>query len=159
MTAHPIRLLSAWPDDFGRAICDSDPLDRARFDPAGALAIDEARALSSLDEVLLPDDGALEAGSAMGELPLRAFTLRSASDDLRLPPPPVRAIDGEGIFRALSKVVAARGDPKASQHLLPALEPVDAPESDPEERMISLLRGLLDLETEIRERAFRCRRA
>lgn len=150
MTAHRIHLPITWFDELGGA----------RLDPggSGALAIDEARALSSLDQLLLPEDAALESNPA-SVLGPRALPLRSASDDLRLPPPPVRAIDGECLFRSLARVVSAWTGRGASREGAPAPEFGRDPTRDPERRMISLLRGIVDLENEIRERAFRCRRA
>jgi hypothetical protein len=95
--------------------------------PGGQIAIDEIRALSDIDDLLPPE--------AFGDVPLDHFNAPS-SDELRLPPPPVRAKTGDVLFRNLTQFVAK----------------VDADGASTEEkRMGALLKGIHGLELEIRE--------
>jgi hypothetical protein len=95
----------------------------------GAVGIAELRALADIDDVLAPDE--------LGE-PTPALDFGAAnSADLRLPQPPLRAATGDALFRSLSSFVAK-------------LETRERSASKEELKMGAVLRGIHELETEIR---------
>ena len=113
----------------------------SEIDPVG---VEELRAIL-VDEVLAPEHAE----------PLPAWEptlgIGPTSDDLRLPAPPIRARDGGELYKMFSGLVA-----RFERGLAPVAAPRESAEA--EARMVTLLRGIHRLESEIRDQITKSRR-
>ncbi|MCK6545413.1 hypothetical protein L6R52_06050 [Myxococcota bacterium] len=104
------------------------------------LSFDELRALADVDDVLRPEELDLPRSEAF-------LSTASTADARRLPPPPMRAPDGQTLYRTVARFLDA---PLSAI----AAEPVALQK---EAALRTLLRGIHGLEVEIRERISRGR--
>lgn len=113
--------------------------------PQGPIHPAELQALREIDVVALPE--LLELA------PTSLEAKPAAADRLRLPPPPVRAHEGQALFTSMGRAVECFDRTQK--------QPVSSPEAAvlAEAKMIGLIRGIHGLEQEIRQEIARRRRA